>query len=261
MRMPYQRRTTGPIWNAIAPGELITVLRITRREGRLVVGAAGLEPARPRGQRLLRPSRLPVPPRPQLYRQRLLYFSLASLIRRCLSSSTRSSSVFRCFSACSASTTLRLASAIHLSMDWTQVDTCASSHLKTSACCIIPRRLGWHIAVVSFGSAKNRDHSFGGTWLSGTDHVTSFPFRSVAFGRPTRLTLPAMSPSLMIRLTGVGMEAASGFEPLNRGFADLRLGHLATPPRREHRRNGAGDGAGNGIRTRDPDLGKVVLYH
>src|SRR3989449_11396881 len=133
---------------------------------------------------------------PTLYRQRLLYSSLASLIRRCLSSSTRSSSAFRCFSACSASTTLRLASAIHLSMDWTQVDTCASSHLKTSACCIIPRRLGWHIAVVSLGSAKNRDHSFEGTWLSGTDQVNSFPFRSVAFGGPTRLTLPAMSRSL-----------------------------------------------------------------
>src|SRR5687768_12999903 len=27
-----------------------------------------------------------------------------------------------------------------------------------------------------------------------------------------------------------GLEVASGFEPLNRGFADLRLNHLATPP-------------------------------
>ena len=26
------------------------------------------------------------------------------------------------------------------------------------------------------------------------------------------------------------LEAASGFEPENRGFADLRLNHLATPP-------------------------------
>ena len=26
------------------------------------------------------------------------------------------------------------------------------------------------------------------------------------------------------------VEAASGFEPLNRGFADPRLNHLATPP-------------------------------
>src|ERR1041385_3931013 len=26
------------------------------------------------------------------------------------------------------------------------------------------------------------------------------------------------------------MEAGSGFEPLNRGFPDLRLSHLATPP-------------------------------
>jgi hypothetical protein len=28
------------------------------------------------------------------------------------------------------------------------------------------------------------------------------------------------------------MEAASGLEPLSRGFADLRLNHLATPPRK-----------------------------
>jgi hypothetical protein len=33
---------------------------------------------------------------------------------------------------------------------------------------------------------------------------------------------------------------------------------LATPPQRRDRK---GAGAGNGIRTRDPDLGKVVLYH
>jgi hypothetical protein len=56
------------------------------------------------------------------------------------------------------------------------------------------------------------------------------------------------------------MEAASGFEPLDRGFADLRLNHLATPP--HERMDGCKSaGAGNGIRTRDPDLGKVVLYH
>jgi hypothetical protein len=83
------------------------------------------------------------------------------------------------------------------------------------------------------------------------------------------------------------MEAASGFEPLNEGFADLCLSHLATPPlvrselrveswewkeddmSRELRDvicltpNSELDtlnskyGAGGGIRTRDPNLGKV----
>jgi len=31
------------------------------------------------------------------------------------------------------------------------------------------------------------------------------------------------------------LEVASGFEPLNRGFADLRLNRLATPPRSDYR--------------------------
>ena len=37
-------------------------------------------------------------------------------------------------------------------------------------------------------------------------------------------------PRLPFRHLGGEMEAASGFEPLNRGFADPRLNHLATPP-------------------------------
>jgi hypothetical protein len=50
------------------------------------------------------------------------------------------------------------------------------------------------------------------------------------------------------------MEAAVRIELTNTGFADPRL----TTWLRRHEMN---VGAGNGIRTRDPDLGKVVLYH
>jgi hypothetical protein len=41
-------------------------------------------------------------------------------------------------------------------------------------------------------------------------------------------------------------------------FAVRSLNHVGTPP---CDRAGMKTGAGNGIRTRDPDLGKVVLYH
>ena len=38
------------------------------------------------------------------------------------------------------------------------------------------------------------------------------------------------------------LEAASGFEPENRGFADLRLNHLATPPANfDYKRVGTAD--------------------
>ena len=47
-------------------------------------------------------------------------------------------------------------------------------------------------------------------------------------------------------------KAASGFEPLHRGFADPRLNHLATPP--------YSSGAEDGIRTRDLLLGKEAFY-
>src|SRR4030095_14935630 len=45
--------------------------------------------------------------------------------------------------------------------------------------------------------------------------------------RAPRLPVPPPRP---VPPTASRLEAASGFEPLNRGFADLRLSHLATPP-------------------------------
>ena len=76
------------------------------------------------------------------------------------------------------------------------------------------------------------------------------------------------------------MEAASGFEPLHKDFADLSLSHLGTPPFSDKKKTVSSKqkavssncllhsayclllciGAGDGIRTRDPNLGKVVLY-
>ena len=59
-------------------------------------------------------------------------------------------------------------------------------------------------------------------------------------------------PRLPFRHLGKLIKAASGFEPLNRGFADPRLNHLATPPHNT--------GAEDGIRTRDLLLGKETFY-
>ena len=52
---------------------------------------------------------------------------------------------------------------------------------------------------------------------------------------------------------GDELEAASGFEPENNGFADRCLTTWLCRLKK--------NGAGNGIRTRDFNLGKVALYH
>ncbi len=52
----------------------------------------------------------------------------------------------------------------------------------------------------------------------------------------------------------IKMEAAAGFEPANKGFAVPCLCPLGYAALRIK------PGAGDGIRTRDPQLGKLMLY-
>ena len=52
------------------------------------------------------------------------------------------------------------------------------------------------------------------------------------------------------------MEAASGFEPLNRGFADPRLNHLATPPWCRGR-----DLNSHGLAPTTPSRWRVYRFH
>ena len=58
------------------------------------------------------------------------------------------------------------------------------------------------------------------------------------------------------------MEATPGFEPGVKALqaSALPLGHVADEKGRSFNRPSACDGADNGARTRDPNLGKVVLY-
>ena len=58
------------------------------------------------------------------------------------------------------------------------------------------------------------------------------------------------------------MEATPGFEPGVKALqaSALPLGHVADEKGRSLNRPSTCDGADNGARTRDPNLGKVVLY-
>ncbi len=191
-----------------------------------VVGAAGFEPASPCGPRVLSPLRLPVSSRP---RQTLrLSFTMIppsmQSIRReariCLASSPRDA----------RSTPSR------------QVRRGRQAAREFDPPRVIAR---CRVVFVGQGRAANTEDR-----------------RAVAEPTPEGVGRPAGRRGVSggpERVETVGVEAASGFEPLNRGFADLRLGHLATPPGPRSLCMNAG--AGNGIRTRDPDLGKVVLYH
>jgi hypothetical protein len=64
----------------------------------------------------------------------------------------------------------------------------------------------------------------------------------------------------LMEVTNETLEARVRIELTHKGFADLSL--TTWVPRREMKSpKGLKYGAGNGIRTRDFDLGKVALYH
>jgi hypothetical protein len=70
---------------------------------------------------------------------------------------------------------------------------------------------------------------------------------------PVRLPVPPPRRNTLLK-TKIVMEAATGFEPVDKGFADLGLTTWLC-------RHYLNIGAEDGIRTRDPHLGKVVFYH
>ena len=91
------------------------------------------------------------------------------------------------------------------------------------------------------------------------------PLFGMVWRRRQDLTLRLASSRTARSGFKVELEAPSGFEPENGGFADLCLTTwLRRPVGKDHQtaRLWKGEsGAGNGIRTRDFDLGKVALYH
>ena len=74
------------------------------------------------------------------------------------------------------------------------------------------KRVGAHAALVFIERVEGDDSERHG--------------QEFARGGLGSLYLAERLPSLSM----AGLEAAGGFEPPNRGFADLRLSHLATPP-------------------------------
>ena len=89
------------------------------------------------------------------------------------------------------------------------------------------------------------------------------PLTSVKSCEPKKSAEPIHSAPIRLRI----LEARVGIEPTHKGFADLSLTTWVPRLKMNAPKIGAvprlsiSAGAGNGIRTRDFDLGKVALYH